>query len=67
MKRCECNRKKPLNVDESIADDKSTHEPNLDTDNEINSEHKRKVVITGDIIKWFTRKRFIPESPCKSK
>ena len=48
MKRCECNRKKPLNVDESIVDDKSTHEPNLDTDNEINSEHKRKVVITGD-------------------
>ena len=37
MKRCECNRKKPLNVDESIVDDKSTHEPN-----------KRKVVITGD-------------------
>ena len=48
MKRCECNRRKPLNVDESIADDTSTHEPNLDTDNEINSEHKRKVVITGD-------------------
>ena len=48
MKRCECNRKKPLNVDESIVDDKSTHEPNLDTDNEINSEHRRKVVITGD-------------------
>ena len=48
MKRCECNRRKPLNVDESIVDDKSTHEPNLDTDNEINSEHKRKVVITGD-------------------
>ena len=48
MKRCECNRRTPLNVDESIADDTSTHEPNLDTDNEINSEHKRKVVITGD-------------------
>ena len=48
MKRCECNRKKPLNVDESIVDDKSTHESNLDTDNEINPEHKRKVVITGD-------------------
>ena len=48
MKRCECNRKKPLNVDESIVDDKSTHEPNLDTDNEFNSEHKRKVAITGD-------------------
>ena len=48
MKKCECNRKKPLNVDESIVDDKSTHESNLDTDNEINSEHKRKVVITGD-------------------
>ena len=43
MKRCECNKKKPLNVDESIVDHKSTHESNLDTDNEINSEHKRKV------------------------
>ena len=41
MKRCECNRKKPLNVDESIVDDKSKHDSNLDTDNEINSEHKR--------------------------
>ena len=49
MKRCECNRKKPLNVDESIVDDKSTHEPNLDTDNEINSEHKRKVIIKLEI------------------
>ena len=53
MKRCECNRKKPLNVDElnvdqQLVDDKAIHESNLDADNEINSEHKRKVVITGD-------------------